>query len=93
MGKKKQKFPHLLGSKWTAVRETWGWRHFQVVSRKNEGDFVFAELMASCDAQVRFWVNAKTLKNPSQWRPGWKSLQEQEELEIPLDVEVLEEWR
>ena len=33
---KKQKFPHLLGSKWTACEATFGWRHFAVVNRKNE---------------------------------------------------------
>ncbi|WP_159784077.1 TIGR02450 family Trp-rich protein [Sodalinema gerasimenkoae] len=92
MAKKKQKLPHLLGSKWTAMQKTWGWRHFQVVSRKNEGGFVFAELMASCDSQVRFWLNAKVLKNRNQWQPGWKSLQEQMELEIPEDVDVIDDF-
>jgi len=93
VAKNKPKFPHLVGSKWTAAQKTWGWRHFQVVSRKNEGAFVFAEMMASCDSQVRFWINAKVLKDRQQWRAGWKSLQEQEEMEIPESVEVLEEWR
>ncbi|MFN5610085.1 MAG: TIGR02450 family Trp-rich protein, partial [Pseudanabaena sp.] len=41
---KKQKFPHLIGSKWTAMQETFGWRHFVVVNRKNEGELVFAEI-------------------------------------------------
>ncbi|OAB55716.1 hypothetical protein AY600_12980 [Phormidium willei BDU 130791] len=92
MAKRTQKFPHLLGSKWTAMQKTWGWRHFQVVSRKNEDGFVFAELMASCDSQVRFWLNAKVLKNRHQWQPGWKSLQEQMEIEIPDDVEILDDF-
>ncbi len=92
MAKKKQAFPHLVGSKWTAMQKTWGWRHFQVVSRKNEDGFVFAELMASCDSQVRFWLNAKVLKNRHQWQPGWKSLQEQMEVEIPDDVEILDDF-
>lgn len=76
---KKQKFPHLVGSKWTAQQETWGWRHFQVVNRKNEGAWVFAEMVAACDPSVRFWMNAKLLKDRSQWQGGWKSLNEQEE--------------
>ncbi len=59
---------------------TWGWRHFQVINRKNEDGFVFAELVASCDRNTRFWVNAKALKDRDQWRPGWKSLAEQAEL-------------
>jgi len=85
---KKVKFPHLLGSKWTALQKTWGWRHFQVVNRKNEGEFVFAELVASCDSTTRFWLNARALKDRRLWRSGWKSLQEQAELAPDWD-EVL----
>ena len=73
----KQKFPHLVGSKWTSLQTTWGWRHFQVVNRKNEGEWVFAEMVASCDPSVRFWINAKQLKERSLWQAGWRSLQEQ----------------
>lgn len=46
----------------------------------------------SCDCEVRFWLNAKMLKNRNQWQPGWKSLQEQMESEIPEDVEVLNDF-
>lgn len=73
---KKQKFPHLVGSKWTAQQETWGWRHFQVVNRKNEGEWVFAEMVAACDPSVRFWMNAKLLKQRSLWQSGWQPLQQ-----------------
>ncbi|MBD2149845.1 TIGR02450 family Trp-rich protein [Pseudanabaena sp. FACHB-1277] len=73
---KKQKFPYLVGSKWTAMQETFGWRHFVVVNRKNEGDLVFAEIKAACDDSVRFWLNANALKRRSLWQPGWKTLQE-----------------
>ncbi|HAX79950.1 MAG TPA: TIGR02450 family Trp-rich protein [Cyanobacteria bacterium UBA11372] len=84
---KKQKFPHLVGSKWTAKQKTWGWRHFQVVNRKNQGDMVFAEMVASCDPNVRFWLNAKALKETSMWQPGWKSLQEQQSDEKNIFLE------
>ncbi|MFZ4667514.1 MAG: TIGR02450 family Trp-rich protein [Prochlorotrichaceae cyanobacterium] len=73
---KKQKFPHLLGSKWTAQQPTLGWRHFQVVDRKNEGKWVFAELVATCDASVRLWINAQVLKQKSLWIAGWQTLEE-----------------
>lgn len=76
---KKQKFPYLVGSKWTAQEKTFGWRHFQVVNRKNQNGLVFAELVAACDPDVRFWLTAKSLKNRSVWLAGWQSLQEQEE--------------
>lgn len=73
---KRQKFPHLLGSKWTARQTVSGWRHFQVVNRKNQGEVVFAELVASCDPSVRLWVNARLLKNNQLWQAGWQTLQE-----------------
>ncbi|MGA1621568.1 MAG: TIGR02450 family Trp-rich protein [Synechocystis sp.] len=73
---RKQKFPHLLGSKWTAQQTTWGWRHFEVVNRRQEGNWVFAEMVASCDASVRFWLNAQQLKDHALWRAGWQPLKE-----------------
>ena len=57
---KKQKFPHLVGSKWTAKQKTWGWRHFQVVNRKNQGDMVFAEMVAG-----KLYKNKKPIKTIS----------------------------
>jgi len=80
---KKQKFPYLVGSKWTSVQETFGWRHFVVTNRKNEQDsaqnLVFAELKATCDDSVRFWLNAKSLRDRNLWRPGWIALTEKSE--------------
>ena len=78
---KKPKFPYLVGSKWTAKQKTWGWRHFQVVNRKKEGKWVFAEMVASCDPSVRFWINAKSLKQQSMWQAGWQSLQEMQTID------------
>jgi tryptophan-rich hypothetical protein len=73
---RKQKFPHLIGSKWTALEDTFGWRHFQVVNRKNDSEWIFAELVASCDETARFWVNAKILKDRQRWAAGWLTLEE-----------------
>jgi tryptophan-rich hypothetical protein len=92
MAAKKQKFPYLVGSKWTARQKTWGWRHFQVINRKNEGRWVFAEMVAACDPNVRFWVNATLLKDSSQWQAGWKSLQEQEPDEWEDGVDATEQY-
>lgn len=71
---KKQKFPYLVGSKWTATQTTFGWRHFIVTNRKNEKSLVFAELKATCDDSVRFWLNAKALQDRNLWQPGWSTL-------------------
>ena len=76
----KKKFPHLVGSKWTAQQKTMGWRHFQVTNRKNQDKWVFAELVAACDPTVRFWLNAKVLKNRKLWASGWQTLSEIKEL-------------
>jgi tryptophan-rich hypothetical protein len=72
----KQKLPHLLGSKWTAQQKTLGWRHFSVVTRKNQGPWVFAEMVATCDPEARFWLNAKVLKNQQLWIAGWQTRDE-----------------
>lgn len=82
----KQKFPYLLGSKWTAKQKTWGWQHFQVINRNNQGKWVFAEMMSSCDSQVRFWINAKQLKDQNIWDAGWKTLTQINHPEIEDDV-------
>jgi tryptophan-rich hypothetical protein len=79
---KKQKFPYLVGSKWTSQQTTWGWRHFQVVNRKNEGRWVFAEMVAACDPTVRFWLSAQQLKDQQLWQAGWQSLQEMTEADF-----------
>jgi len=76
---KKQKFPHLVGSKWTAHQSMMGWRHFQVVNRKNQGMWVFAEMVAACDPAVRFWLNVRLLSDRALWQPGWQSLTEDDE--------------
>jgi len=76
---KKQKFPFLVGSKWTARQTTWGWRHFEVVNRQNHGKLIFAEIVASCDPDVRFWLNAAQLKDRDLWQPGWQTLEEMED--------------
>ncbi len=77
--KQRPRFPHLVGSKWTACQQTWGWRHFQVIARQDGGRLVFAEMVASCDPNARFWVNADQLKDPTLWQAGWKTLAEMRE--------------
>lgn len=71
---KRQKYPYLVGSTWTAQQAIDGWRHFEVVNRKSQGKWVFAELAATCDPNVRFWINAKTLTKSELWVAGWVSL-------------------
>ena len=81
---KKQKLPYLVGSKWTAQQNVDGWRHFQVVNRKNQAKWVYAEMVAACDPKVRFWINAKLLQDSSQWQAGWQTLEEIHGLETEV---------
>lgn len=83
---RKQRFPHLVGSKWTACDRTFGWRHFCVINRKQEGTILFAELVAACDPNVRFWLNAAILKDRRIWQPGWQSLVEQQQTAYENDL-------
>ena len=71
-----QRLPHLLGSRWTARQVTFGWRHFRVINRKNEGRAIYAELVAACDPTARLWLEARSLKNRALWQPGWLTLDE-----------------
>lgn len=74
---RQQKFPHLLGSKWTSTQTIMGWRHFWIRNRQDQrGGVVFAELQSVCDPAVRFWINAKVLKNSDLWLAGWLALPE-----------------
>ncbi|UFP92674.1 TIGR02450 family Trp-rich protein [Gloeobacter morelensis] len=75
-GRRKIKYPHLVGSKWTAAAKIMGWRHFQVFAREDRKGLVFARLQSVCAVEVNFWVNAKTLKNRDLWEPGWTTLGE-----------------
>jgi len=70
----------IVGSKWTAMERTFGWRHYRAVSRKREGTASFVELVSTCDPSVRFFVNSTNLKDRSRWLCGWL---EREELRAP----------
>ncbi|KAL3687771.1 hypothetical protein R1sor_014080 [Riccia sorocarpa] len=62
----------IIGSKWTAMESTFGWRHFRVHCKKRgPGKEWFVEMSATCDESTRFWVNAKNLKERERWSMGW----------------------
>lgn len=62
----------IIGSKWTAMERTFGWRHFRVCSKtKGQGKEWFLEMVATCDETSRFWVNAQNLKDRERWGMGW----------------------
>ncbi|KAG2435609.1 hypothetical protein HYH02_011900 [Chlamydomonas schloesseri] len=63
----------IVGSKWTAMQETMGWRHFRVIQcRKGSGaGMAFVQLQASCDPATQLWMNASNLKDRDLWAAGW----------------------
>lgn len=63
-----------------------GMATFSSSERKNQGRFVFAEMVASCDENVRFWINAQQFKDRSLWQPGWQTLEEMNQPEEALDI-------
>ncbi|WP_038027395.1 TIGR02450 family Trp-rich protein [Synechococcus sp. PCC 7336] len=73
---RKQKFPHLLGSKWTAVEPVMGWRHFQVRDRQERQGTTFAHLQSVCDDSASLWLNVRQLNNRQLWIAGWQALEE-----------------
>ncbi|AGY58158.1 TIGR02450 family Trp-rich protein [Gloeobacter kilaueensis] len=75
-GRRKIKFPYLLGSCWTATSPLMGWRHFQVIAREERKGIVFALLQSVCAAQIKVWISADNLKNRDLWEPGWLPMSE-----------------
>lgn len=66
----------IVGSKWTALEDTLGWRHFTVVQLRKAGQApgqptVFVLMQASCDSSAQLWVNAQNLRDRSNWAAGW----------------------
>jgi hypothetical protein len=45
-------------------------------------------MVASCDPNVRFWLNANQFKDRSLWQAGWQSVGEMEEIE-EMEEDVL----
>lgn len=62
----------IIGSKWTALETTFGWRHF-IVHTKQRGSAKdwFLEMVATCDKNTHFWINSKNLKDRGRWSMGW----------------------
>lgn len=61
----------VVGTKWTAMERTFGWRHFHANQKKKEGKDTFVLLQSTCQETVQLWVNIKTLKDRSLWASGW----------------------
>lgn len=63
-----------VNANWTSVQEQFGWRHFRIVERRWRGKMLEVELMAVCDRNVRFWIEANTLLDQELYQAGWHDL-------------------
>ncbi|KAI8469723.1 MAG: hypothetical protein J3K34DRAFT_273916 [Monoraphidium minutum] len=67
----------ILDSKWTAMEETLGWRHFRCLAVRKAGRrATFLLLAASCDPAAQLWVNSENLKDRARWAAGWLQMSE-----------------
>eukprot|EP00879_Flechtneria_rotunda_P004387 GHRR01004638.1.p1 GENE.GHRR01004638.1~~GHRR01004638.1.p1 ORF type:complete len:307 (+),score=67.44 GHRR01004638.1:157-1077(+) len=74
----------IRGSKWTAMQETMGWRHFMVLQHRKLDRQVFVLMQASCDHSIQLWVNAQSLRKRSCWAAGWLPMSEVQGLGLEL---------
>lgn len=68
----------IVGSKWTALHRTLGWRHFRATQKMKAGKQVYALMMATCDSSTCLWINTKNLKDRHRWASGWLQKSEME---------------
>ena len=65
----------VVGSQWTALAPTFGWRHFQAVATKKLGSGKKKQtlvcLEATCDTSVQFWIPIRNLRDRGEWASGW----------------------
>ncbi|BDA50957.1 hypothetical protein COCOBI_17-1760 [Coccomyxa sp. Obi] len=65
----------LVGSKWTAMERTLGWRHFQVTAKRKTAGETYVCLVSTCgqhnNAGATLWLNSAVLKSRRAWAPGW----------------------
>ncbi|DBA84815.1 TPA: hypothetical protein ACH3X1_005848 [Trebouxia sp. C0004] len=61
----------IVGSKWTALQRTVGWRHFRATQKMKAGKQTYALMMATCDNSACMWINMQNLKDRDRWASGW----------------------
>ncbi|CAL5228478.1 g11620 [Coccomyxa viridis] len=66
----------LVGSKWTAMQRTLGWRHFHVTDKRKAAGETFICMVSTCNNDTKMWLNTSVLKSRSAWAPGWLQREE-----------------
>ena len=67
-------FDKVLGTNWTALLRTKGWRHFEATAKRvdSETRSKFVTLSATCDREQTIEVPLVELKNREKWAAGWQ---------------------
>jgi tryptophan-rich hypothetical protein len=67
-------FNKVVGTNWTALRRTRGWRHFEATQTRVESKTKskFVTLSATCDREQKIEVPLTELKNRELWAAGWQ---------------------
>jgi len=67
-------FNKVLGTNWTALLRTKGWRHFEATAKRvdSETRSKFVTLSATCDQTQTIEVPLIELKNREKWAAGWQ---------------------
>ena len=58
-----------LNSKWTALENNYGWRHFEVRNHLKKNKKL--ELFSVCDKKTVIIVDIADISNKNKWLPGW----------------------
>ena len=66
----------VVGTNWTGLERTLGWRHFSVKQKMKIGKTIYLLLVATCDDTARLWVPVDVLKSRQLWAAGWLQKQE-----------------
>ena len=68
----------VVGTKWTSLDRTFGWRHFEckelhvlTSDAENKKKRTYCLLEATCDPTARLWVELEILKSRRIWAAGW----------------------
>jgi len=67
-------FDKVLGTNWTALLRTKGWRHFEATAKRvdSQTKSKFVTLSATCDREQTIEVPLIELKNREKWAAGWQ---------------------
>jgi len=70
----------IIGSKWTSLERTLGWRHFRVREMQKIGKLTFLLMAATCDESAMLWIPVDVLRSRNAWASGWLQKQQLKEL-------------